>query len=310
MRMVLLTIFVLLLAIGGVSGCAGWSAEKKAPPIGRFIDVEGERLHVLDMGPRDSTRSPVVLIHGASVNMRDMKMALGDRLATDRRVIIIDRPGRGYSTRPDDGYKLGVQARLIKGAVDALGVERPVVVGQSFGGAVALRYALDFQRTMNGLVLLAPVSHQWPGGIAWYNNVSQWPVAGLVLRRFVIPAYGQLSAEAGVTKSFAPDTPPDRYYDETGLALLFRAKDFKSNAADIANLKAEIIAQQERYSELKIPVAIVTGDADTTVSPELHSKKLAEQIEGSTLTLLPETGHALHHAETDAILAIIDEVAQ
>lgn len=310
MRMVLLTIFVLLLAIGGVSGCAGWSAEKKAPPIGRFIDVEGERLHVLDMGPRHGTRSPVVLIHGASVNMRDMKMALGDRLATERRVIIIDRPGRGYSTRPGDGYKLGVQARLIKGAVDTLGVERPVVVGQSFGGAVALRYALDFQDTMNGLVLLAPVSHQWPGGIAWYNNVSQWPVAGVMLRRLVIPAYGQLSAETGVVKSFAPDTPPNGYYDETGLALLFRAKDFKSNAADIANLKAEIIAQQDRYGELKIPVQIVTGDADTTVSPELHSKQLAAQIDGSTLTLLPETGHALHHAETDAILAIIDTVAQ
>jgi pimeloyl-ACP methyl ester carboxylesterase len=310
MRVTLLILIVLLAALTGVSGCAHWTAEQKAPPIGRLVDAAGQRLHVVDIGPKDSAMPPLVLIHGASVNLRDMKMALGDRLAEDRRVILIDRPGRGYSTRGEDGWRLGAQARDIKAAVDALGVDRPVVVGQSLGGAVALRYALDYQDEIGGLVLLAPVSHEWPGGVAWYNNVSQWPVAGVLLRRLVVPAYGQLTARAGVARNFAPNPAPENYYNESGLSLLFRAKDFKANASDLANLKREIIAQQSRYGELAVPVAIVTGTDDSTVSPDLHSKRLATEIPGATLTLLPQTGHALHHAETDRIVAVIEEISE
>lgn len=305
MRVSLLIALFLVAALTGLSGCAAWSAQKSAPAIGTIIEVEGERLHVMDIGPRDSEKPPLLLIHGASVNLRDMKMALGDTLSTDHRVILIDRPGRGYSTRPDDGWRLETQARLIKGAADALGIEDPVVVGQSFGGAVALRYALEYQDEMSGLVLLAAVSHEWPGGIAWYNKVSGWPIAGFFLRRLVIPPYASLSAEKNVAASFAPDAPPEGYYEKSGLSLLFRPHDFKSNAADISHLKAEIIAQQPRYERLSLPVAIVTGTSDSTVSPDLHSKQLATEIDGASLTLLPDTGHALHHSQTGVITDII-----
>lgn len=305
MRVTLTIIILVLVALSGVSGCASWTAEKRSPQIGRLIDVKGEHLHVLDAGPRNSDAPPVLLIHGASANLLDMKISLGDELSQNRRVIMVDRPGRGYSSRPDDGHELGKQAALIKAALDGLGVERPVVVGQSLGGAVALRYALEYQDEMSGLVLLAPVSHEWPGGVAWYNRVSQWPVAGFLLRRLVVPVYGQLSAESGIEGTFAPDMPPDNYYERSGLALLFRAEDFKANASDLANLKTEIIAQQDRYGELTLPVAIVTGTDDTTVSPEIHSKRLAKDIDGARLVLLPDTGHALHHAQTARILEII-----
>jgi len=299
--------FIVLL--GALSGCATLKAEKSAPRIGTWINVDGERMHVVDIGPRNSAKPTAVLIHGASVNLRDMKMSLGDKLAQDRRVILVDRPGRGYSDRPAKGYQLDVQAQYIHGVVDTLGVEKPVVVGQSLGGAVALAYALRYQDEMTGLVLIAPVSHEWPGGIAWYNSVSQMPVLGFGLRRFVIPIYGQFAAKGGVIKSFAPDDPPENYFERSGLALLFRPKDFRSNASDIANLKDEIKKQQGRYSEIKLPVAIVAGMDDTTVSPEIHSKALAKQIEGASLTLLPDTGHALHHSETARILDIIENIS-
>ncbi len=301
---------VLLCVVAGLSGCASWNVERRSPPIGAFIEVEGERLHVVDAGPRDSAKPPVIIIHGASVNLRDVKMSLGDRLAEDRRVIMIDRPGRGYSTRPGDGWRLAVQARLIKAVADTLEVEKPIIVGQSLGGAVALSYGLQYQDEMSGLVLLAAVSHEWPGGIAWYNSVSQVPVLGHLLRRLVIPVYGALAAEDGIEESFHPDEAPENYYERSGLALLFRAKDFRSNAADIAHLKAEIIAQQDRYGSLTLPVAIVTGTEDTTVSPDIHSKTLVTEIDGASLTLLPDTGHALHHSETAAILAIIEGLSR
>jgi len=301
-----LVVSLMLLVIGAVSGCATWRAERDAPAIGSFVEVDGMRAHVVDIGPRDAAKPPVVLIHGASVNLRDMKMSLGDPLSQARRVIMVDRPGRGYSERPDQGDRLDVQARFIHGVVTSLGVENPIIVGQSFGGAVALAYALQYQDEMAALVLLAPVSHEWPGGVAWYNSVSQTPIAGFLLRRLVIPAYGQLAAKQSVQASFTPDAPPENYVERAGIALLFRPRDFKSNASDIVHLKEQIIGQQNRYGEIDLTVAIVTGTTDSTVSPELHSKTLAKEISGSSLTLLPDTGHGLHHAKTAKILSIIE----
>lgn len=300
----------LLLTLLLLGGCASWRAEKSAPPIGRFVEVDGARIHLVDIGPKESAEPPIVLIHGASVNLRDMKLALGDELAKSRRVVIVDRPGRGYSTRPEDGWRLDRQAALIRQAVVAAGVERPIVVGQSFGGAVALSYALNHQDDISGLVLLATVSHEWPGGVAWYNKASGWPVVGVLLRRLVIPVYAPLAAKSGVIKSFEPDPAPDGYYEKSGLTLLFRAKDFRNNAADLRRLKPQIVEMAGRYASIKVPVAIVTGAEDRTVSPTLHSAALARELPDAYYEVIPETGHALHHSETEKVIAAINLVAE
>lgn len=309
MRMIFLLCTVLIIILAGVSGCASLNAEKIAPRIGEMVDVDGVAMHVATAGRRDSAKAPVVLIHGASVNLRDMKIALGDALADDRFVVMVDRPGLGYSERPDGAHQLGTQAALIKGAVDALGIERPIIVGQSFGGAVALRYALEYQDEMSGLVLLAPVSHEWPGGVDWHNHAATTPVLGFVFRRLIIPAYGSVAARGIVEASFAPNDMPDMYYERAGVPLLFRAGQFKANASDLVHLKEEIRAQQDRYATLNLPVAVATGETDTAVSPEIHAKTLAKDVDGAALTLFPDTGHALHHAQTDAIIDVINAIA-
>jgi pimeloyl-ACP methyl ester carboxylesterase len=306
---VLVILFFFALASAIVGGCASMTAEKKAPPIGRLVEVDGGRIHLVDLGPRESVLPPVVLIHGASVNLRDMKLALGDELSKTRRVIIVDRPGRGYSTREKGGAMIATQARMIRDAVKSLGVDRPVIVGQSLGGAVALAYTLAYQDEMTGLVSIAGVSHEWPGGVAWYNNVSGAPIAGFLLRRLIIPVYGPLAAKSGVPASFAPDTAPAGYYEASGLRLLFRARDFQANADDLRLLKPQIIGMQRRYGEIRIPVAIVTGDADKTVSPQLHSMQLVKEISGATIDIIPDAGHAPHHSETPRVIAAIDAVS-
>lgn len=310
MRLTLSVIAVIAVVVSlGVSVLLSRHAEKQAPVIGRQVAVNGLSLHVLELGPKESRLAPAVLIHGASVNLRDMEMSLARALAADRRVLVIDRPGRGYSERPEEGWRLDTQSSFIRAAVKELGYEKPLIVGQSLGGAVALNYALHYQDEISGLVLLAPVSHEWPGGVAWYNNASEIPALGFLLRRLVIPVYGYFVADSGIEESFAPDTPPDRYYERSGLALLFRPADFKSNAADLAHLKSEIKKQQGRYGELRLPVAIMTGTADKTVSPDIHSKTLAREIDGAALTLLPGVGHALHHARTAEIVEEINRLS-
>lgn len=305
---ILIVLITLTLILMVVAGCASFSAERKHPPIGAFIKVGNEKLHYLDMGPKSDTSPPIVLFHGASANLKDMKLALGDRLAERHRVIIFDRPGRGYSTRPKDGFKLAVQAQLMHDALQQLEVEDPIILGQSLGGGVGLAYALRYQEEISGLVLLASVSHPWPGGVAWYNNASGTPVMGFLLRRTLLPIYGRLVAPKGIDGAFWPRAAPDNYFEDIGLALLFRPKDFKSNAADVANLKEQIIPMSARYGEIKTPTLIYAGTHDTTVLPTVHSYTLANEIEGSTFTLIPNEGHGLHHTSKDLILEGVEQL--
>ncbi|MEM8936987.1 MAG: alpha/beta hydrolase [Pseudomonadota bacterium] len=300
---------LVLLAAAGLSSRAGHAA-RGAPPLGAFLDIEGERLHYLDIGPKESARPPIILIHGASANLRDMKIALGDRLSKDRRVLMIDRPGHGYSSRPADGAQLTRQAALIKEVADSLGLQRPIVLGQSYGGAVALSFALAFQDEMSGLVLLAPVSHEWPGGVAWYNNVSGWPVAGFLLRRLIIPVYGPLTGPGSVDESFAPHPAPDNYYERAGVGLLFRPLEFQANAEDLVALKPQIIAMSDGYDALRIPVTVAAGDADKTVYPSIHAQGLARDIDHAELFIFEDTGHPLHHQRADEIVAMIDRMSE
>jgi pimeloyl-ACP methyl ester carboxylesterase len=152
--------------------------ERAHLPAGRFVDVTGGQLHLLELGRADAPA--VVLLHGASGNLADMRVALGDRLAQRYRVILVDRPGHGWSARPDGSADASParQATLIHQALERVGVARAIVVGHSWSGALATAYALAYPEAVSGLVLLAPVTHPWPGGVAWFNPILTVPVIG------------------------------------------------------------------------------------------------------------------------------------
>lgn len=302
--LLLLTLFVLFLV--ATSACTSWRIENRHPAIGEFVAVDGERLHYLELGEKSPTEPTLVILHGSSANLKDTKLALGDTLAKNHHVILFDRPGRGYSTRPENGYLLDVQARLMHDALVKLGVENPIVIGQSLGGAAALAYTLRYQDEMSGAVLLAPVSHEWPGGVVWYNNVSSKPISGFLLRRTIIPHYGRMVAKKSAQGAFWPQPAPDNYYERAGIELLFRPKEFINNAADVAHLKPQIIEMSKRYNEIDIPVKIYAGAHDTTVSPTIHSYNLSQDIPNAEFTLLPAVGHGLHHSASVPIIAGIE----
>ena len=127
-------------------------AEREHPPAGRFLDIDGVRLHHVDRGEGP----PVVLIHGNTVSLADFEACgLIDRLAQNHRVLAFDRPGFGHSSRPRDRlWTPSAQAGLLHAALQQLGVGRPVVVGHSLGTLIALALALDQPADVRGLVLL------------------------------------------------------------------------------------------------------------------------------------------------------------
>jgi pimeloyl-ACP methyl ester carboxylesterase len=306
------TFFFLLVALfGGLFVYTLWfvqQTEDRFPPLGTFVDVDGAKLHYVDKGEG----VPVVLVHGASGNMRDYANSILDELARTHRVIAFDRPGHGWSERSgiDDVHDPAVQAQLINAALEKLGVGRHVLVGHSWGGAVAMAYALNHPEDLIGLVPLSGATYPWTGGVAWYHDLVNMPVLGeLFLRTLMVPA-GQQLKDAGVVGNFAPDEAPDGFADAIGLDLLFRPGSFRANSQDVRNLKQALARQSERYAEVKVPTIIIHGGGDRSVGFAIHSEPLHQAIEGSELIRLRATGHMPHYAAPEHVLDAIARLAR
>lgn len=310
----------LALAAAGVAALAGAGrvatsvltrqAEKRYPPQGRFVNVEGGRLHVLMRGPASAPEGTILLLHGASGNAEDMMLSLGARLAERYRVVAIDRPGHGWSDRPGgrgDAWPAR-QGQLIQQALAQLGIMRALVVGHSWSGALAAHLALDQPDRVSGLVLVAGVTHPWPGGISWYYDVAANPSVGPVFTATVSAPVGAVLLDGAAQSVFAPETPPPDYVERAAVPLVLRPAEFAANAEDVRDLLAFVTAQAPRYGEIRVPTTIIHGDRDTTVSLDLHARALARQLPSARLLVLPGVGHMPHHTQTDLVVQEIDGV--
>lgn len=302
----MLTAALLMLLAGGAMGACVHSAAytsrlaSKHPPTGQTVTVNGHGLHVLSAGQRSDT---VVLIHGASANAREFTSNLIPALRDDFTVLAPDRPGHGYSDRPgSDGGILAMQARQMAGLISETGRGPVLVIGHSYGGAVALRLALDYPEAVRGLILLAPVTHDWGenGGTAWYNHVAAPPAIGHAFAQLA-PLVGPGAAKSGMNSVFHPSPVPEDYYTQAGIGLLFRPRAFRANARDMVALKAELADQQTRYGELRLPIIVFSGAKDTVLKPQLHARRLEKQAANVELVRLPDGGHMPHHDHAAAI---------
>ena len=312
--MIIVAVLVVAAAIGAsaaITVLATARIEAAHPAAGRFVEVAGGWLHVLELGPAVADEQlPIVLVHGASGNLQDLRIALGDRLAVNRRVILMDRPGHGWSDRPGGAADASParQATLIVQALERLGVERFVLLGHSLGGAIATALTLAYPTRIAGLVLLAPVTHPWPGGLAWYNGILSTSVIGPLFARTVALPLGALRLAGGAASVFAPQPAPTDYVRRAAIRLLLRPGEFVANAQDIAVLKEFVAAQAPRYAEIVAPTVILTGGADTTVSPHIHARAIAAAVPDARLIVLDGVGHMPHHTDTDAVVAAIGQL--
>ena len=286
-------------------GYTAW-ANARWPAQGRFVEANGVRLHVLDSA---TPGQPVLLLHGASVNARDLWTALGSGLDDRYQVLAMDRPGMGHSERPANAHLLSEQARAAARVIEDNGRGPAIVVAQSLGSATALRLALDRPDLVAGLVLIAPASHPYPGPNAWHAQLAATPVIGPVFAWLFVPILGPPMSEAGVRGSFGPADPPNGYADQVGLPLLFRPSQFLANGQDVVATKTEFSAQAPRYGEIGAPMVILTSDRDTVVSPRIHAQALAQEVPAAELVTLPGAGHAPQWTRADACIAAVDRIA-
>ena len=303
-----LVVVVAALAILALVTQAGVLALQRAYPAqGRMIEVAGATLNVVDIGPREAADPPIVLIHGASSNLEVMRRPLGDMLAKNHRVILIDRPGHGWSTRTRTVDSTpAIQAGMIDEALEKLDVGRAILVVHSWSGALGARMALDYPKRVAGLVMLAPVAYPWPGGVGWYNKAVTIPVIGRLLAYTITLPLGLFLTETGARGVFLPQIMPDGFVSDTATPLLLRPRAFLANARDLVTLKVAVAEQASRYADIKVPTVVISGEIDKTVSPNRHSRPFAKAVPNAKLVVLPDVGHMVQNAAPELVISEIE----
>ncbi|MEN8741272.1 MAG: alpha/beta hydrolase [Phaeobacter gallaeciensis] len=298
----------------GITALQGSRREARArashPPEGRFIEVGDARVHAVEMGQPQGSAPDLVLIHGSNGSTRDMSFRLAPALADRFRVLMFDRPGLGYTAAPKAGNAtLRDQAALLQQAAASLGAERPIVLGQSYGGAVALAWAVYHPDDLSALVSVSGVSHPWDGSLDPFYKVTASPLGS----RLVVPLITSYVPERTVTRAlediFAPQPVPEGYAEHFGPGLTLRRGSLRANALHRANLLRDIKAQAPQYDRIKVPVELVHGDADTTVGVHLHAARLVKDVLQARLTLLDGIGHMPHHVATGDVKDAVDRAA-
>lgn len=264
-------------------------AERDFPPAGTIVAMDGTKLHYVERG----NGRPVVLLHGNPGFVEDFTLGpanLADALATDHRVIVVDRPGHGYSDRPSDQATTPrEQARLIHDLLERLRVDRPILVGHSWGGGLALVYAEQYPREVSGLVLAGTRAYPSPARTDPVYALNRIPVIGTLFRATLLPPVGQRLLERRLTAAYAPD-PVHADHLAAARALWMRPGQVAATVWDTRNLQLALADASRNYGRLAIPVIIVVGDHDTGIA---DSRRLAAAIPGATLRVLPNTGHEI-----------------
>jgi pimeloyl-ACP methyl ester carboxylesterase len=296
-----------LAALAVANQLMGRRAERRHPPRGSFLVVDGVRLHYSDRGQG----SPVVLIHGNAVTGDDWNTSgVAELLLRSHRVIIFDRPGFGHSERPRGRlWTAAQQAELLHKALRQLGVERPVLVGHSWGTLVALALAERHQADVAGLVLASGYYFATLRPDALLVVPGALPILGDVLRHTVSPLLGWLQMPLLKWAMFSPARVPARFQAEYSPAMALRPSQIRATAMDGALMVPGALALRGGYKDLTLPVVIIAGDGDKVVFKR-RAEQLRDSIQGSVLQVVKGAGHMVHHLAPRQVAGAVESVAE
>jgi pimeloyl-ACP methyl ester carboxylesterase len=265
------------------------------------IDVDGTPTRYLTAGQGP----PLVLLHALGENALDWRWVI-PTLARAHRVYAPDLPGFGDSAKPASEYSPAFFERFLAAFLDALGIERAAVVGNSLGGLAALRLALSDPPRVAALGLV--------------DSAGLGREISLALRQLTLPGYGELAIAWSKTAPGAAvrawgrvpllfarrqRVPPEWLEEQYRLA---RLPGFLEAALAALRAHMDPRGQREvlldRLPRLKMPTLILWGARDRVVPPD-QARDAAARLRRGSLELVPGCGHLPHVERPDRFAAIL-----
>ena len=315
-----------LLAVPACAGVAGAGlalfagvvarvVERALPPLGKVVDIDGTRIHYIDEGPSPvegiNDAPAILLIHGLGGQMRNFTFGVAGLLARQHRVVVIDRPGSGYSRRPRGASAtLSAQAAVLASFIQALGLQRPTIAGHSLGGAIALALALNHPDDVGALALISPLTHPQENPPEAFRSIA----IRSRLRRFLtawtlaIPA-SLLNSKQVLGAVFGPDLMPSDFPRRGGGLLSLRPSSFYNASTDMVQCGADLPGMIARYGSVAVPVGVLYGTADRILDHVANGVALSEKIPGLDLELCEGAGHMLPAVAPERTAAFIERTA-
>jgi pimeloyl-ACP methyl ester carboxylesterase len=283
-------------------------AEKKCPPAGRFVDVDGNRIHYVETGEG----RPIVFLHGLGAQLCHFSGPLFGGFGAGYRLIALDRPGSGYSTRARGASGgLSEQARVVRRFIEQLGLEKPLVVGHSLGGAIALTLAVEHPDAISGIALLSPLTHMEsalrPEFKALY--MPSRPLRWIVSYTVAIPRSFRL-AEATLDFIFSPQRMPPDYLVEGGGWIGLRPSHFYASATDFTAIPRDLARIEARYGEIDMPAGVLFGTADRILAYAEHGAPMPGRMRNLDFEAVEGLGHMPHFVERRRTVAFIRRIAE
>lgn len=275
------------------------------PPIGRFVTVDGTKIHFIEEG---SGRA-VIMIHGSDGTLFNFKRSIFDLVARDFRAVAFDRPGHGYSDAPvGESLTIPLNARIIREAAQQLGIIKPTVIGYSYGGAVALRWAIDHPDDIGGLVLISPAVYPQRHLLRVFAYVAGIPVLGPLLVHTLFMPIAQPQVRLWARRAFRPDPLPPDILDSVK-AFSLRPKQFTAFAEEMRHFNRDLSEIGSQATRITLPVAILAGDGDILLTTTKQAVRLASTLPQATTKVFLRTGHEVHYKYREETIAAIRSVA-
>ena len=282
-------------------------AERAVPASGKFLEIGRHRIHYLEQGHG----RPILFIHGLGGQLHHFRGTLFSHLGGDFRLIALDRPGSGYSGRPSDfAGSLRDHAELVFQFIEKLGLERPLVVGHSLGGAVALTLALEHPQAVSGLVLLSPLTHLEDELRPEFRSLYvRSPLLRHLLAQTVWVPTSLKYAPQTLGFVFGPQPPTKDYGTEGGGLAGLRPSHIYATSADLVAVERDLGGVEARYEEIAVPVGVLVGTADRVIDYRLNGQSLAGRVGNLELDLVEGLGHMPQFIEPERVAALIRRMA-
>lgn len=271
-----------------------------------FVVVEQLRVHYLETGAGRT----LVMIHGNAGAADDFGYGAIELLCDQYRIVAVDRAGHGQSDRPKDKTAtLEYQAELLHQTLLHLGISKPILVGHSWGASLALAYAVKYKTEVSAIVLIAPAAYPDKGENRLLRMAVTPPVigdVGLMIGKLIL---GRHILKQELSRAFFPEPVPEEYLQKATASWLTR-RHLKAYLEDEWTLNRSLKHLSHQYSQIKVPVVIVTGDKDKVVSPKDNAYRLKSTLASADLIEVKDAGHEIPQTHPEIIYAAIKKVSE